>query len=298
MRVRPPSVAGAFYPAGSRELRAQIQSLLSQSDVAALPGVLGGLVPHAGYVYSGPTAAAFFASVSETPETVAFCASVHVRGVHVASLDDSRAWSTPLGDVEPDRELAAAILEGADGRVVAAPEAHDGDHAVEVQLPFVQVRWPAARFLALAVPADDHAPEVGRIVGEAIRRCGRRALVVASSDLTHYGDRFGFTPWGIGRQALERAHGQNDVGLLERLEALDAEGALERARRDHCACGGGAIAATWTAARVLGASSARVLAHTSSSAVTGEADADISVGYAAAALLGPPRNPQTSHEPR
>ncbi len=285
MRVRPPLVAGTFYPAGSRELRARIQDLLAQSGVAALPGVLGGLVPHAGYVYSGPTAAAFFASVSDTPDTVVFCGSVHVPGVRVASLDGSRAWSTPLGEIEPDRELAEAILEEADGRVVSAPEVHDEDHAIEVQLPFVQVRWPDARFLALSVPADERAPAVGRDVGEAIQRCGRVALVVASSDLTHYGDRFGFTPFGTGRRALERAHGQNDVGLLERLEALDAEGALATARRDHSACGGGAIAATWAAARVLGASSARILAHTSSSAVAGGADADLSVGYGAAALL-------------
>jgi len=278
-------VAGGFYPAGSRELHARIQELLAGSGVAPLPGVLGGLVPHAGYAYSGPTAAAFFASVPEAPETVVFCGAVHVPGVRVASLDGSRAWCTPLGEIEPDRELAQAILEQADGRLVSAPEAHDGDHAIEVQLPFVQVRWPDARFLALSVPADERALEVGRVVGEAIRRCGRAALVVASSDLTHYGDRFGFTPFGIGRRALERAHGENDVGLLERLEALDAEGALAAARRDHSACGGGAIAATWAAARVLGASSARILVHTSSSAVTGEADADLSVGYGAAALL-------------
>jgi AmmeMemoRadiSam system protein B len=210
---------------------------------------------------------------------------VHVPGVRVASLDGSRAWRTPLGEIEPDHELAEAVLEEAQGRVVSAPEAHDGDHAIEVQLPFVQVRWPDARFLAISVPADERAPEVGRVLGDAIKRWGRRALVVASSDLTHYGDRFGFTPWGVGRRALERAHGRNDVGLLERLEALDAEGALATARRDHSACGGGAIAATWAAARALGASSARILAHTSSSAVSGEADTVLSVGYAAAALL-------------
>ncbi len=246
----------------------------------------GGLAPHAGYVYSGFTAAALYASVSVEPETVAFCGSVHVRGLTCSALDAHREWQTPLGAIAPDRTLGDAILAAAGDLAQANPVAHDQDHAIEVQLPFVQTLWPAARFVAMTVPADDRASALGEAIAAAARSTGRRILLVASSDLTHYGERFGFTPFGSGEAALRRAHGQNDLELLQRLEAMDPAGALAHAGQNRSACGGGALAAVWTAAARLGATGARVLAQTSSSAEEGDPRAAASVGYGAVTLVG------------
>jgi len=296
MRARRAYVAGSFYPADPQTLARTVRELLAHAATAIREGPLGqtplpdarwgGLAPHAGYPYSGSTAAALYASVALAPETVVFCGSVHVRGLTCAVLDAHREWQTPLGAVAPDRELGEAILQAAGELAQAQPASHDEDHAIEVQLPFLQIRWPAARFVAVTVPADARAPAFGEAIASAARATSRRILVVASSDLTHYGARFGFTPFGLGAAALRRAHGQNDREILERLQAMDPGGALRHASENRSACGGGALAAVWTAAARLGATGARVLAQTSSSAEEGDPEASVSVGYGAVALTG------------
>jgi len=284
-RSRRPAAAGLFYPSSPRALRGSVESMLAAAARAPLACVVGGLVPHAGHAYSGLTAAAFFASVPEAPESVVFVASVHRPDVERAALCACGTWSTPLGEARIDEPLARAILEAAAGRVVEDPGAHDGDHAIEVQLPFLAARWPEATFVPIVVPPDDEAPAIGAAIAGAIAGTQRRALVVASSDLTHYGARYGFAPWGAGPEALRRAHGENDVRLLGFVERLDASGALRDAETHRSACGGGAIAAACAASRARGARRAVVLARTASSEVEGDPAPSVSVGYASAAIV-------------
>ncbi|MGH7161975.1 MAG: AmmeMemoRadiSam system protein B, partial [Planctomycetota bacterium] len=227
MRPRAPCVAGIFYPASESALRDELRRLLAGARRPLDGEVRGGLVPHAGYAYSGRVAAAFFASVPAAPETVVFCASVHLPGVTTAALCARGAWSVPLGDVAVDEELAREILRAGSGVVEENEAAHRGDHAIEVQLPFVVERWPSARFVPMVVPADGRAIGLGSAIGAAARTAGRSVLAVASSDLTHYGARYGFAPYGAGPDALARAHGVNDAALLERVARLDGTGVLE-----------------------------------------------------------------------
>jgi AmmeMemoRadiSam system protein B len=283
--IRLPAVAGLFYPAEPASLRARVEALLESARSASLAGVLGGLVPHAGLDYSGSIAAAFYASVSDAPESVVFLASAHRATVRRAAVSGAAAWRTPLGDVAVDAALAREIVERSEGAASVDDAAHAGDHAVEVELPFVQILWKGAGIVPMVVPAHPGSPSLGTAVAAAVAGTGRRALVVASSDLTHYGRRFGFAPWGEGVAALRRAHGGNDARLLALVERLDAEGALKDAARNASACGGGAIAAAIAAARARGARRGVLLAKGASYEAEATPAPLSSVGYAAVAFV-------------
>lgn len=283
--VRPPAVAGLFYPAEPRSLRARLEALLDAARSVPLKGVVGGLVPHAGLDYSGAVAAAFYASAADAPESVVFVASVHRAGVRRAAVSSATAWRTPLGEVAVDVPLARAIVEASAGAAGFDDAAHEGDHAVEVELPFVQIRWQGAGIVPIAVPARPESAAVGGAIAAAVAALERRALVVASSDLTHYGRRFGFAPWGEDAAALRRAHGENDARLLAFVERLDARGALDDALRHASACGGGAIAAAVEAARARGARRGVLLAKRASSEAEAAPAPFTSVGYAAVAFV-------------
>ncbi|MCI0343772.1 MAG: AmmeMemoRadiSam system protein B [Planctomycetales bacterium] len=293
-RVREPCRAGSFYPAEPGECRREVARCLEEArrPAAGAAGAtpapanpVAGLVPHAGWAYSGPTAArVFLALASASPRTVVFLGTVHVGWVRRPSLWPGDAWRTPLGDVPADRDLAAAILDHAGrragGLLAEDARAHEGEHAIEVQVPFVQQLLPEARIVAIGVPPGPEAPAVGVAVAEAVRESGVPAVVVASSDLTHYGaDYYGFAPEGEGPEALAWARA-NDRRLLDLVVSLRAAGIVEEGEERRSACGPGAIAAGVSAAQALGSRGGVVLAHTNSHEVRGEGPAANFVGYA------------------
>jgi len=140
--------------------------------------------------------------------------------------------------------------------------------------------WPEARIVPLMVPPDSDAVAVGEAVARAVRPRGRSVYLLGSTDLTHYGPRYGLTPRGAGPAALAWAK-ENDQRLLDDAVHLRAEGIVARAQSEHSACGGGAVAATVAAAAALGARQGRILEHTTSYDVRPSGRAEDFVGYAA-----------------
>jgi MEMO1 family protein len=287
MSIRFPSVAGMFYPAQEAACRHQVAACLrGAGPLAVQKPVLGGIVPHAGWTFSGPTAGRLFGALAgqSAPETIVLFGAVHSWGVTAASLYAAGSWRTPLGDVAIDAELATAILQANPGLIIDHPEAHASEHSIEVQLPFVQVLFPSARILPLATPPLDSAPEVGRAVGRAVRELGRQAVGIGSSDLTHYGPRYGFAPVGVGERALEWAR-QNDARLLDGVVAMRASGILAEAEAHQNACGAGAIAAAIAFAAELGATQGVLLQQTTSHEVLPTGRPTDFVGYGAVAFF-------------
>ena len=187
-QVRPPAVAGLFYPAEAARLRADVEAMLqaARSAVSAgdtPPAAL--IVPHAGYVYSGPTAALAWVqaeALQGTVRRVVMLGPTHRVGVRALALPGCRAMDTPLGPV--DVEVPPQIEALADARlVVTRPDVHAAEHSLEVQLPFLAVVLPGASVVPLAVGWV--SPERA---AEAIRPFLSRedTLVVISSDLSHY----------------------------------------------------------------------------------------------------------------
>jgi len=289
MSIRKPAVAGMFYPGDAASCRREVAHYLEQVPASQISGpILGGVVPHAGWSYSGATAAHLYAAIDPAPETVVLLGAVHRWGVDAPALYPEGAWRTPLGDCLIDSEFAETVLGQANGAVVASREAHAGEHAIEVQIPFIQYRFPQARILPVAVPPTRPAIAAGEQIAEAIRSLNRRAAVIASSDLTHYGPRYGMAPAGLGEKALAWAQA-NDQRLIDQAVALHAAEVLRVAAENHSACGAGAIAAAIAAAIAcagkLGATHGQLLHHTTSHEVLPMGQPSDFVGYAAIAFL-------------
>jgi len=285
---RPPAVAGLFYPADPVACERDLRRALAAAPSVAVPPPAGApvravLAPHAGWSFSGALAAAALgALVAEDPATVVLFGADHHGLRRDASLHPGPRWGTPLGPAEVDGEAARALAEAG---VPSDPDAHGPEHSIEVLVPFLRVLLPGARILPVLAPPGADPVALGLRVHGVLAGLRRRAVAVGSTDLTHYGARYGFEPRGRGPEAHRWSREENDGAFLERAVALDPEGLLRSARERRNACGPGAAAAAAAFARAAGATRGALLGHATSAEVTGERDPDLWVGYAALAFV-------------
>ena len=274
---REPAVAGRFYPAGRKALQAEVAAFLAAGASPRAAGArgagpapvarpaapaLGLMAPHAGYFYSGAVAGATYARVLVPDRVVVLCPNHTGRGARV-SLWPAGTWQTPMGSVPVDEAITSALL--ASGAAIADVEAHRLEHALEVQLPFLQARNPRVSIAALCLgPLSWPAcRELGLAVAKAAGPAG--ALVVASSDMSHY------LPAATARRKDERA--------LERMLALDPQGLHEVVlREDISMCGFVPATVMLVAALERGAREAELVRYGHSGEASGD-DAAV-VGYA------------------
>lgn len=288
MQTRKAIVAGQFYPGQHESCVDQINECLEARPLSEpLPETIyGGVVPHAGWAFSGSLASMVFWAIKQQHEKVntfvIFGATHSFLGSDPAVCNRG-VWQTPLGEIFIDDELADAVVAGSPA--VADPHAHLSEHSIEVQVPFIQYLFPGAKILPVMVPPVEQAIELGTKVGEIVaERQDKKIVCLGSTDLTHYGPRYGFIPKGTGQEALKWAQDVNDkefIGLA--LELKPAE-LLANAAKNGNACGPGATAATVAFAKEMGCERGRLLAQTSSSEVIQEkmgTTSTDSVGYAA-----------------
>lgn len=294
MSVRMPAVAGRFYPESPARCRDELLACLPDQPCAAMTDArpLGGLMPHAGWMCSGAIAgrAAAALTLHCLPRTVVIFGAVHFWPGTRAAVYPKGKWITPLGPVQIDADLAERVLDADTQMFEANVRAHDGEHSIEVEVPFFQHLAPDARLLPIMVPPTPRSADVGRAVAGACRDADVDVLFVASSDLTHYGPSYGFTPHGIGEQGLSWATTVNDRRMIDRMLALRDDEIVPEAAAHQNACGSGAIAATIAACRAFGVSRAILLEHANSHEILkarfDEPPTD-AVGYAAIAFVAP-----------
>jgi AmmeMemoRadiSam system protein B len=288
MQTRKPVVAGQFYPGQHESCVDQINECLDARALSVpLPDVISaGIVPHAGWAFSGSLTALVFSAIRQQHEkvhTFVIFGAAHSFLGAAPAVCDRGVWQTPLGEVFIDEELADAVL--ATGLAVADPHAHLSEHSIEVQVPFIQYLFPGAKILPIVVPPVDQATQLGSRIGEIVRGNEYRKIVcLGSTDLTHYGPRYGFVPQGTGREALQWAHEVNDREFVDLALELKPAELLACAARNGNACGPGATASTVAAAKGLGCERGLLLAQTSSGEVMREkmgTTSTDSVGYAA-----------------
>jgi len=288
MQTRKPIVAGQFYPAQHDACIHEINECLDAGALSEpLPEtIVAGIVPHAGWTFSGALAALVFSAIRQQHEKIhSFVIFGAAHGYFGASpaVCDRGVWETPLGEAAIDEVLAEAVLST--GAAVSDCQAHLCEHSIEVQVPFIQYLFAGARILPILVPPTDSALPLGESLAEIIRREGGKIIVcIGSTDLTHYGPRYGFTPHGTGKKALEWAQNVNDRKFIDLALKLEPEQLLDSAAENCNACGPGAAAAAVAAARKLGSQRGVLLAQTTSNEVMlermGTTSAD-AVGYAA-----------------
>jgi hypothetical protein len=283
--VRSPAFAGQFYPAGGDICRRMIAELLPPDTPPAGPGAI---VPHAGWVYSGETAALGISAVGAWhPDVIVVFGAAHGHDRNAASLFGSGAWRTALGEVEVDEQVATELSRCA--HITACEDVHFGEHSIEVQLPIIQYLMPAVRIVPISVPPGPHAAAVGQFCGRVAKESAVRVAFLGSTDLTHYGPVFWFEPHGHGEAGIRWAKEVNDRRFVGLIQSCAAEAVVAEAATHHNACGAGAVAATMAAMRELGATRYVELRHTCSAEVMrlGERDPLNSVGYEAGVFLYP-----------
>jgi len=288
MATRTPARAGSFYPASEPECRRMAEACLSSAKLANAPAgiVLGGVAPHAGWAYSGSTAAALVRALREHGDgasTFVIFGAVHAWGVAGAAIQANGAWETPLGEVPVNGPLAAAILSAAKGLVTDDESAHEGEHSIEVHLPLLQAAFGGISIVPIGAPPEGAPVDVGRAVGKVLSGWKEPVAVIGSTDLTHYGSSFyGWAPHGAGAEAHRWVVEENDRRIIDLMLRLSAEKAVAEARHSRSACGAGAVAATIAACREMGATGATLLAQTTSYESSGErGEPSDFVGYAA-----------------
>jgi AmmeMemoRadiSam system protein B len=285
MKVRRPTQAGAFYEGDAEALKTQIENcFLNELGPKKLPqvnkngprDVVGLVCPHAGYMYSGAVAANAYYELAQDgkPDTVVILGPNHTGYGSALSLMNEGVWRTPLGDVEVDGETANQIVK--ETRLVDVDDlAHRFEHSIEVQLPFLQYLYGSAfKFVPVCFQLQDlsSAVEVGKALVEVL--ASKNAVVIASSDMTHYEPQ--------GNAATK------DLAALKAVEAMDEKRFYSIIEAQHVtACGYGPIAAVIAYAKGLGAKEAKLLCYKSSGDVTG--DYSSVVGYAAVSFKNSPK---------
>jgi AmmeMemoRadiSam system protein B len=268
--VRPPAVAGAFYPAEATRLRNEVERLLSNASLhRELGEIVGLLAPHAGYMYSGRVAAESYRQLEGRSYRVAvIIAPSHQEYFRGISVFTGRGYETPLGLVPVDLHLADRLLAH-DEFLASGWVGHRAEHSLEVQLPFLQVLFEDLLLLPLVMgdQSYDLCDFLANTLAQELR--DDRALIIASSDLSHY------HPY---RDAVEM-----DQWVKEHVRRFDPDGLAEALESGKCeACGGGPLVATMLLCKALGATDSKVLMYQNSGDVTG--DRSGVVGYLSAAF--------------
>ncbi len=267
--IRKAAVAGSWYPGTASALAAEVDRHLAGATHDVAGNLVALVSPHAGLMYSGPVAAhAYHLLRGRTFDVAVLVGPSHFFGFEGIALYPSGGFETPYGIMSIDDACASRLRE-ASALIVDNEQVHVREHSLEMQLPFLQRLAPNVPIVALLM--GHQTPDAARALGDALAEAlhGRRALVIASTDLSHYHD-------AATAEHLDRI-------VIDRVAAFDADGlqCALTARPDH-ACGGGPTVAVMRAARALGARDAVVLDYADSGDVSGDKSAV--VGYLAAAM--------------
>lgn len=274
-KTRPSPIAGTWYPAKADQLADMVDSYVHQAEFARPKGqVVGVITPHAGYRYSGKTAGYAFRAVQDlSVDLVAVLSPFHNYHPSPFLTTAYGAYWTPLGEIPVDRE-AVEMLNGAlldECGMGLAPIVNDPEHSLEIELPFLQ-RTLSGPFRLLPIMLRPQPQNLTKSLGMSLASVltGRRALLVASTDLSHFYQE-------IDANRLDRE-------MLRKIEAFSPEGALQAEETGAgFACGVHAVSAVLWAARQLGANEVKILHHSTSAEETG--DRSSVVGYGAAVVL-------------
>ncbi|RUM47419.1 MAG: AmmeMemoRadiSam system protein B [Hyperthermus sp.] len=291
---RPYASLAGFYPSNPASLeKALVDSFLDKRfGPGSLPSerrgeilLVGGVVPHAGYSYSGPAAAHFYSLLASArrPDTIVIIGTNHTGyGGYYTTTTRWDEWATPLGTVKVDKEFIHALLD-ATSIVEDDYLAHLEEHSIEVQLPFLQYIYGDGFKIAPIVAKEVSkrlAKDMAAALREAAERTGRSIMVLASSDFTHHGYIYGYL---VFTENIASNVEKLDMKVIDAILALDTDQFLRTiAETGATVCGVGAIAALMEYAKTRGRVEAKLLKYYNSAQLTG--DEEVAVGYASIAI--------------
>jgi AmmeMemoRadiSam system protein B len=279
MDTRKAVFAGSWYPERETACAAAIDEFLEAGPHPGKgdPPALAGIVPHAGWTFSGRIACNTIHRLKErVPPELVVVFGMHLHAGSPNIMMDRGAWQTPFGRLPVDEDLAN-YLGARFSFTLESPRRFNPDNTIELQMPLIHHLLSPAAVLALGVAPRKDALEVGRAVARWAMEKGRRVKIVGSTDLTHYGANYGLTTHGSGAEALEWVREHNDRRLIDALLAMEPLKVIDEGLTNHNACCAGAAAAALAAAAGMGAVRARLVDYaTSCDIIPGESF----VGYA------------------
>jgi len=259
LKIRQPAVSGMFYPKNKQDLDQELAFILEESRDLDIKGrIKGMIVPHAGYMFSGGVAARAYRQIYDHEiDIVVVVSPCHSEYFTEISIFNGFAYSTPLGSVEVDRELAQQIADMSP-QIILSEKGHRFDeHSLEVQLPFLQKVLPKFRFVPIVM--GEHSQDNIQVLADALKNVllNEKALIVASSDLSHFYDN-------------EKANSLDQI-VIDNLKNFDDDKLFRDLQKGRCEmCGGGPAVVAMKASRLLGADQSKVLLYRNSGDITGE----------------------------
>ena len=277
MNRRKRALPRGWYPADKKECQREIESYLegwSPSQLQLVKG-LGGIVPHAGWYFSGKLAARVFHALKLRSKVEV----IVLYGGHLSTEDLPRvvteeACETPFGDIEIHAGFVKSLMKRMD---VKKESPTSGDNTIEIQLAMLKYFFPGAKLVAIRSPLSPKAETLGKEVAEVAQQEKISILAIGSTDLTHYGPNYGFLRKGIGPTSVEWVKKENDKGFIDRALKMDAAGLLKHALENDSACSAGAVISTMATSKALGAEKGILLDYYTSYDIMPD---DSFVGYA------------------
>jgi AmmeMemoRadiSam system protein B len=266
--VRRAVFAGSWYPARASECEREIKAFIERGHIAPsrIPTPVGGVVPHAGWYFSGSIACNVIHCLTQAgppvPDVIVLF-GMHLHRGAANVMMPKGGWDTPFGVIPVHEELAAEIARRFAFRQ-ETPASFTEDNTIELQLPFIKYFFPEVAIVAMGVPPTRDSLAIGSAVVDAARQLGLSIKVIGSTDLTHYGDNYGLVSHGTGPEAVAWVRQENDRRVIEAMLGLDPERVIEEGLKNQNACCPGAAATAIQAGRRLGATVAESITYATS----------------------------------
>ena len=266
MGIRKADFAGSWYPGRSDDCEQEILSFLKDKNISGPAGkhLIGGIVPHAGWYFSGSIACNVISALKdETPPDVVVIFGMHLHEDSPRYIMKEGGWETPFGDIQIADELTGKLIEKFSFNIETA-ENYQRDNTIELQLPFVKYLFENVKIVPIGVPPAMDSLRIGEAVAEIASELGLKIKVLGSTDLTHYGSNYGFVSKGTGLSAVDWVRNTNDRRVIDAMLDMKPDNVINEARASQNACCAGAASTAIACANFMGATRAESIAYATS----------------------------------
>jgi MEMO1 family protein len=265
MKTRKADFAGSWYPGSASGCEKEINKFLKEKTIPLSLGrsPVGGIVPHAGWFFSGSIACNVIKALDDSPPDVVVVFGMHLHPSSPCYLMKEGSWDTPFGEILIDETIAGELAKQFPF-IVETADNYSRDNTIELQLPFIKYFFKDTKIIPIGVPPIKKSLEIGTSVVKLANHHGVNIKIIGSTDLTHYGLNYGYTPKGTGQPALDWVRNENDRRLIEKMLMMEPEAILQEALTSQNACCAGAAATALAAGKQLGAKSAQAIAYATS----------------------------------
>lgn len=268
MNIKKAAFAGSWYPANVNRCEEHIKQFLTEKYGPVKGSFAGGIVPHAGWFFSGSIACRVIASIAASPEKkvdAVFIFGMHMHPKDKPCIMTNGAWETPFGNLPVHESLAIEFAKNLKVDVrINSPDSFPEENTIELQLPFIKYFFPDTSIIPVGVPPCDSAETIGQTAVDAAQKLGLNIVVIGSTDMTHYGSNYGFTPAGTGIQALGWVKNDNDPKAIDAMCSMNSSDIIFEGLKNRNLCCAGAVAAAASAAKKMGAVKGIALDYTTS----------------------------------